>query len=163
MTSAQQRVTRPMAVPNRGVRRWEKLLGRPPRMLVVEDDPGILTSVLNWFEYDGWEVKGADDGSAFFKFVEDAIVEHSEELYFDLIITDICMPGLDVLAILEGLRVSGNPTPFVVISALPDPQLPRRVADLGGAQFFRKPFQLSKINQTVRRLLMASLDDKTIH
>ncbi len=144
-------------------KQWSKLLGRRPRLLVVEDDRGILEAVGDWFDLYGWKVEGATDGSAFFNLVESMISGRNEQRRFDAIITDISMPGLDVMAILEGLRVAECGLPIVVISALPDRNLPRRVQQLGRAKFFRKPFVLSKVHQAVGHLLMCTLDDRTIH
>lgn len=145
------------------IKTWEKLLGRQPRLLVVEDDREILRSVMEWFEFDSWKVRGVDDGSAFFEVVEPVISGGVAEEYFDVVITDISMPGIDVIAILEGLRKVGCTVPIAVISALPDPALPQRVHDLGRAKFFTKPFQIGRLHETARQLLMSDLEAATRH
>lgn len=143
--------------------RWQKLLGRAPRALVVEDNAGILSAVRDWFDIQGWEIQGAGDGSKFFKVVEPMISGTSQRERFDVIVADISMPGLNVMKILEGLRTSGSDIPIVVISAIPDRNLPHKVRRLGMAEFFRKPFQMSDVYAAASRLLMCANDSRTIH
>ncbi len=142
---------------------WKKLLGRPPQLLVVEDNGGILSCVMEWFESDGWVVEGVEDGSAFFERIEPAISDVDFDLEYDCIVTDIMMPGIDVISILEGLRTTGCDVPIAVISAMPDPILPQRIFQLGNAEFFRKPFVISELYERMSTLLRCSLDGRTIH
>ena len=143
-------------------KQWMKMLGHPPRMLIVEDNLGILTSLTEWFEGEGWEVTGVIDGTAFFAAVEATIEDSEYALEYDCIITDISMSGIDVLAILEAMRVTDCQIPVAVISGLSDPMLPRQIEQLGMARFLRKPFRIANLNQEVCRLMRCALDDRTI-
>lgn len=146
-----------------GRRKWNRLLGRQPRLLIVEDNRDILTSLAKWFASDGWSSHGATDGSAFFHLVSPVLEGESAGPNFDVIITDIAMPGVDVVTILEGLRQIGCEVPVVAISALPDPELPGRIEALGRSRFFAKPFSIAEVHRVARRLLLESLRECTLH
>lgn len=147
----------------REFRDWEQILDRAPRMLMVEDDGCIRAPVQEWFELYDWEVTTAVDGTALFDEVEAALSARIPNLRFDVVLTDISMPGIDVLEVLEGLRKTDVEIPVVVISGLPDPNLPRQIRALGRAEMFTKPFVLSEVHHAIDELMECALEDRIIH
>ena len=137
-------------------REWDRLLGRPPQVLIAEDEQDIRVAIAEWFARDGWKTGDAGDGSEFFEKVEPILEGKQTDPDIDLIISDIAMPGIDVMDILRGLRQIGCEVPIIVVSALADAELPRKVEQLNMARFFAKPFSLEELQQAARYLLLAA-------
>ena len=72
---------------------------------------------------------------------------------FDLIVTDLCMPEVDGLALLSCLRERRSNTPVIVITAHDARDLEHLVRSLGARVFLEKPFDLHILLATVERLL----------
>ena len=83
--------------------------GRAPRIMVVDDEPGIHLMARTTFEADGCEVIAATDGEAALEALRNAPV--------DLILLDLRMPLLDGLETLRHLRQIGNDTPVIIVTA----------------------------------------------
>ena len=75
---------------------------------------------------------------------------------FDLIISDIRMPGCTGLDIVHALHGSGSRTPVIVMTAFGDDQTRARAESLG-AVFFDKPFAIADLRLTARRLMAQGL------
>jgi len=71
---------------------------------------------------------------------------------FDLIVTDICMPGMSGLELVYQVRQISPQTPILVITAYGSPELMERVQQLG-ADYLLKPFELREFVTTVERIL----------
>ena len=88
-------------------------VGRPavraPRIMVVDDEPGIHLMARTTLEADGCEVIGATDGEAALEALRDTPV--------DLILLDLRMPLLDGLETLRHLRKIGDDTPVIIVTA----------------------------------------------
>jgi CheY-like chemotaxis protein len=65
------------------------------------------------------------------------------------------MPGGTGLEVLKKLKASMKTynVPVIVITALDDPELPRKVKELGADEFLRKPIDQVKVREVLRRLL----------
>ncbi len=72
--------------------------------------------------------------------------------HFDLLVSDIRLPGASGLAVLHSLRAAGRTLPVILMTAFGDDATRTRVADLGGI-LFDKPFNLRDLTATVRLLL----------
>jgi DNA-binding response OmpR family regulator len=73
---------------------------------------------------------------------------------FDLVVSDIRMPGCSGLVFLEKLRRAGRTTPVVLMTAFGDEETRDRVISLG-AFLLEKPFDMRSLAVTVRRVLSA--------
>ncbi len=82
---------------------------RAPRIMVVDDEPGIHLMARTTLEADGCEVIGATDGEAALEALRDTPV--------DLILLDLRMPLLDGLETLRHLRQIGDDTPVIIVTA----------------------------------------------
>jgi DNA-binding response OmpR family regulator len=83
--------------------------GRAPRIMVVDDEPGIHLMARTTLEADGCEVIAATDG--------EAALEALRNTPVDLILLDLRMPLLDGLETLRHLRQIGNDTPVIIVTA----------------------------------------------
>ena len=76
------------------------------RLLVVDDESGIRSALVQVFEYEGHEVRDAADGMSG--------IEEARSFRPDVIFLDVKMPGLDGLDVLERLREE-DPSTLVVM------------------------------------------------
>jgi DNA-binding response OmpR family regulator len=112
--------------------------GRPPVVLVVDDEPQIRAFLSLMLGDAGFTVYAAEDGVAALALLQ--------TLRPAAIVTDLMMPRMDGW----GLRASAETAaiPLVVISAL-------RSAETPGDAYFPKPFELDALVATLRRLTTA--------
>jgi two-component system, NtrC family, response regulator HydG len=116
-----------------------------PRVLVVDDDPGIRYTLREILETSGFAVDEAADGDA-------ALVRFGEQPA-DLVITDLRMPNLDGMGLLARLQAF-SPTPrVVVITAHGSERQAVAAMKAGATDYFRKPFEMDELLTAVRRSL----------
>ncbi len=116
-----------------------------PRILLVEDDPLVRAAVLRLLVTSGLAVTPVGDGEAAKEAME-------EEIDFDLLVTDLRMPGqLDGLAVASEWRRRGQRPIVFVSSHFDDTSAP---SPLGPQDIFiRKPFRRAEFIDTIRDLL----------
>ncbi len=115
------------------------------RILLLEDDPSLGSSLQSWLQLDGYAVdwlQRGDDAAA-------ALATHD----YQCVLLDRGLPGLDGDAVLRALRGRGVLVPVIVITARDT--LPDRVQglDLGADDYLVKPFDLEELSARVRALL----------
>ena len=79
-----------------------------PKILVIDDEKSIRNTLKEILSYEGYEVTEAQDGSEGIKLVE--------KEKFDIILSDIKMPKMDGIEVLEKLQELAPETPVVMIS-----------------------------------------------
>jgi two-component system, OmpR family, response regulator MprA len=114
------------------------------RILVVDDDPQIVSLVKRGLAYEGYTVDAADNGERAL-----SIALQSPP---DLVILDIMMPGLNGLEVTKRLR-QGSDIPVLLLTA--KGTVPDRVAglDAGADDYLVKPFALDELLARVRAML----------
>ena len=75
---------------------------------------------------------------------------------FDLVVTDLRLPGVTGLEILQALRNQGKQTPVIMMTAYGDVDTAVEAMRLGAYDFIPKPFKLSDIKKQVRAALRAT-------
>ena len=119
--------------------------GLTTRVLVVEDEPGIVDFVRRGLEAEGFSVQTAQDGIA------------GERLAlkgtFDLVVLDLMLPGRGGMEILATLRRERPALPVIVLTARGE--IEDRVAGLeaGAVDYLSKPFSLAELVARVRAQL----------
>jgi len=115
------------------------------KILIAEDDRELRQLFTHVLTRQGYAVKGVSDGREALSAVEDD--------YFDLIISDIMMPGLDGYQLAEALRDSGNTTPLLMITARDSFDDMRRGFLSGTDDFMVKPVNINEMVLRVGALL----------
>lgn len=123
------------------------------RILVAEDDADTRVALTQLLEGDGYAVQTASSGAELLELLSPWILEEQPEPPADVIITDIRMPGLSGLNIVEGLRANGCTLPIVVITAFADPSTRRRVEEMGVSALLPKPFEPAELERALERLV----------
>jgi DNA-binding response OmpR family regulator len=109
----------------------------PKKILVIEDDPGILLSIKDEFESEGYAVCEADDG-------EKGLVLAKREKP-DLIILDIMLPKVSGYEVCKRLRMDGYTTPIIMLT-VKDKEIDKVLGlELGADDYVTKPFSLREL------------------
>jgi len=115
------------------------------KVLVVEDDPGILRTVADNLRFEQYEVVTATDGEA-------AYVLHRNEQP-DLIVLDLMLPRMSGLELCRKLRSEDVQIPVLILTARSEEADRVRGLDLGGDDYVTKPFSVAELMARVRALL----------
>ena len=113
-----------------------------PKVLIVEDEPGIAVGLRDNFEYEGFTVVVAGDGEAA---VRQATSEHP-----DIVVLDVMLPKLSGLDVCRNLRAKGFGAPILMLTAR------RREIDtvvgleVGADDYVTKPFGIRELVARVK-------------
>lgn len=118
------------------------------KVLVVDDEPSIVTLLTFNLEKEGYKVTSAADGQEGL----DLALEHS----YDFIILDVMLPSIDGIAITQKLRQEKNDTPILILTAKDD-QVDRIIGlEIGADDYLTKPFSprevLARMKAIFRRI-----------
>jgi DNA-binding NtrC family response regulator len=115
-------------------------------VLVVDDEPGIR-ELLKWhFSSNGFDVEVAKNGA-------EAIEHLREEDKFALVITDLTMPKLDGLKLLEELKGRGSEVPIVIVTGFGTVETAVYAMKKGASDFILKPFNLDHLLSAVKQII----------
>ncbi|MFH2050838.1 MAG: sigma-54 dependent transcriptional regulator [bacterium] len=119
------------------------------RILIVDDEATIRESLQEALVAADYDVTTADTGEA-------ALAKcHGES--FDLVITDLRLPGVSGLDILKALRNQGDQVPVIMMTAYGDVDTAVSAMRDGAYDFIPKPFKLGVIKKQVRAALRATV------
>jgi DNA-binding NtrC family response regulator len=115
------------------------------RLLIVDDEPEILSVLKDQLEEDGIQIQTASAGKQ--------ALELCERESFDAILSDLNMPQMDGLKFLKNLRDRGNQTPFVVLTGYGDKDKAVQALKLGAFDFLEKPWSSDQLEEVVGKAL----------
>lgn len=115
------------------------------KVLVVEDDPGILRTVADNLRFEQYEVLTATDG-------ETAYALHQRERP-DLIVLDLMLPRMSGLELCRKLRMQDVQVPVLMLTARSEEADRVRGLDTGGDDYVTKPFSVPELMARIRALL----------
>lgn len=115
------------------------------RLLIAEDDPKLLKSLVHIFEANHYVVDGVSDGNAAF--------DYAASGEYDGLVLDIMMPGLDGVTLLKRLRSNGITTPALFLTARTEVYQRIEGLDAGADDYLPKPFATGELLARVRAML----------
>jgi DNA-binding NtrC family response regulator len=124
---------------------------RPVDVLVVEDDADLRHAIVEVFLMKGFQVNAAGNGL-------DA-VELAFRHPYDVIVSDIRLPGMDGLGVLQSLRTFPRKTRIILMTAYPDWKVFHEAQDMGAVEILRKPFSLARLAEAVERAAREGSDE----
>lgn len=118
-------------------------MGRPARVLVVDDEAGMCKMLCLVLERAGLEAVGVESG--------DAAVAALESQAFDAVVSDIQMPGYDGIHLLKEIRRTNLDLPVILITGQPTADTAIHAIQYGALNYLQKPVDRSTLVSEVRR------------
>jgi len=118
------------------------------RILIVDDDPGVRSSLGAFLNRSGLEVGTANDGEA-------AIAALDRE-HFDLVVLDVLMPRLDGRETLRRLRRDGNWIPVILLTQVGEAAERAMALEEGADDYLNKPFEAHELVARIRAVIRRS-------
>jgi YesN/AraC family two-component response regulator len=115
------------------------------KMLFVEDEPDLINIISTTLTKLNLNFLTANDG-------EEALEIYKNNLDIDIIITDINMPKMNGLALIENVRDIDSSLPVIVMSAHTEQEYIKKAAQLGVTSYLLKPFDFIKFIDLVSKL-----------
>jgi DNA-binding NtrC family response regulator len=115
------------------------------RILVVDDDAEILIAFQRMLAHAGYEVERATSAAS--------ALEILDRTGIDLMLCDVCMPGMDGLEMLANIRERGLQLPAVVVSGAGTVEQAVKATKLGAFDFVQKPVARERLLLTVQNAL----------
>src|SRR5258708_33831904 len=120
------------------------------RVLIVEDEPDLLASLLQSVREDGYAADGAPDG-------EEGLYK-AETYDYDAIVLDVMLPGIDGWELLQKLRKSKK-TPVLMLTARDAVRDRVKGLDTGADDYVVKPFDTDEVLARLRALIRRSASE----
>jgi two-component system nitrogen regulation response regulator NtrX len=116
-----------------------------PSILIVDDEPGVRSSLSGVLRDEGFEVEAAASG--------EECLERAARSAFDVVVLDVWLPGIDGLITLQRLRERKVDAQVVMISGHGNIESAVRAIKMGAFDFVEKPLSLEKTVLVVRNAL----------
>jgi DNA-binding NtrC family response regulator len=114
-------------------------------ILIVEDDPKLREGLRILLEKKGYSPKIAEDGVKAINMIK--------KQKFDLVITDLVMPGADGMEVLRSVKKYSPLTKVIIITAFGTVDSAVRAMKMGASDYILKPFKVEEIRNKILRLL----------
>ena len=116
-------------------------------ILVVDDDIVVLTTLSKLLNAFGYIVAGASNSQAAMDYVA------SSRKRFDLIMTDLAMPGIDGVQFMTEAKKVFPDIPIIVMTGYSERCTPEEALRLGAFAYVSKPFKIPEVIATIERAL----------
>ena len=114
-------------------------------ILIIDDDANTLASLARAFRLAGHEATVCDNATR--------ALELAKAERFDLILSDVVMPGRDGIALLEDFKAIGLASPVVMMSGQASIEMAVKATRLGASDFLEKPISSEKLLLTAENAL----------
>jgi DNA-binding NtrC family response regulator len=115
------------------------------KILVVDDDPGMLDTLGDVLTATGYETSMASSGHA--------AIAKAKATRFDLIVMDVQMPGLNGVQTLHALRALDSHVSVIMMTAYTQDELVAESQRTTGFEVFSKPLDLDRVLPLVKRIV----------
>lgn len=126
------------------------------RILLAEDDEEMRKLLALMLRKEGYQVTECSDGLSLLDMLSSFFLNDEEYENFNLIISDIRMPGITGMEILMGANEMDNFPPIILITAFGDKETHMQAERLGAAALFDKPFDIKEMLKKVASILRDS-------
>lgn len=120
------------------------------KVLIIEDDPSVASSLLDWMEGNGYQAEVAYDGAEGLEFLQ--------QRGYDLAIVDWQLPSMSGPSICKNYRRSGGKTPMLMLTQKSTVEDKETGLDSGADDYLPKPFDVRELGARVRALLRRSTE-----
>lgn len=120
-------------------------MSSPPVIAIVDDDEDIRDAFSNLLQALGYSCQAFDGARAFLK--------ANSPGRFDCLITDIRMPSISGLELIQHLKAAGEALPVIVITSVSDPAVRRQALAFGALAYLQKPITDEALLESLRTAL----------
>lgn len=118
------------------------------KILLIEDEPGLVSVIIRGLKESGVEISVAGDGSTGLEMA----TKHS----FDLVILDVLLPGINGIQVCRELRKKDPNIPVLMLTALGSTENIITGLDSGADDYMVKPFKFAELEARIRSLIRRS-------
>jgi two-component system, response regulator, stage 0 sporulation protein F len=115
------------------------------KILVVDDEEGARELFFTILSDEGYDITLAING-------EEALARFKGDTY-DLVVTDIKMPVMDGLQLLQEIRKTGSKTDVIMVTAYGEVESYLKAMSLGAAEYINKPIRIKELKRIVHKVL----------
>jgi len=115
------------------------------RILIVDDELSVRSSLQEWFQEDGFQVETAEDGHAALRAMERGP--------YDIVLLDLKMPGLDGISVQKRVREIDPEATIIILTAYASVQTAVEALKLGAFDYVTKPVDPDDLSNLVRNAL----------
>lgn len=115
------------------------------KILVVEDDKNLNQIMVGYLTAKGYQAEGCFNG-------KEALLKLSDS-HYDMVISDIMMPGMDGFELAKSIRATDEKLPLLFVTAREDLSSKQKGYDLGIDEYLVKPFDLDELVMRVKAVL----------
>ena len=122
-----------------------------PRILVVDDEQAVRDLLVKALAEADWEVDSAPDGPS--------AIESMRDAEYDLLITDLRMPGMDGLSVIREARKKSLDMPVIVVTGNSTEASAIEAINLGVTGYLTKPFRMRRVVEIAARAMGETLPE----
>ncbi len=115
------------------------------KILIVDDEISVRTSLAEWFSVDGFAVETAEDGHHALKSLESGP--------FDIVVIDLKMPGMDGITLQKPVRELDKDAAIVILTAYASVETAVEALKLGAFDYITKPVDPDDLSNVIRNIL----------
>jgi DNA-binding NtrC family response regulator len=116
---------------------------KPPKLLLIEDDPGTASALVKVLAAEGYGVTESGRG--------DEGLQRAKEQSFDVVITDLKLPGLGGLDLVRELHETRPQLPIILMTAHGTTETAIEAMKLGACEYLVKPFEADELLDLVSK------------
>lgn len=116
------------------------------KLLVVDDQMGVLKMLFEAFKDEGYQVELAGSG-------REAIDKVRREVP-DIILMDVKMPGMNGLEVFREIRKFAETVPVVMMTAYGELEIVNEALLIGVKEYITKPFDINELREVIKRVIM---------
>jgi response regulator RpfG family c-di-GMP phosphodiesterase len=121
------------------------MAGDSKKILIVDDEPSICDILEKFLKKKGYEVVRSNDGAMALELVKSDSI--------DLVVSDIKMPGMSGVELLQKIREHDRTLPVLITTGFPTLDTAIEALKLGAYDYLTKPFHLEEIGEKIKRAL----------